>query len=638
MATNPEQPKPQDSQKETEQPQPTPEKREPTEAYVERMAKQVEFSVAGNQARILESADLRMKKAPASIGLEQQKAQSVFTAGGFADRINATKEKIVALTRAAKNRIKTLVSSQSKVSELSEIAKHTSLESGIKIDTTPEAAVENRQESGNTPAEQAETQEQKELRELREYLEKEVFSKFGLTAEDEQRILAEAPESKREILQRSFENTRNSLETFYEMETIEGRIDNYAADKAERQLIYDTLAPILENSIAEIQPKLAELGIEVSLATLNFKPETGNRTDLSAALNEVGTRLQFAVRDQVNKKIIQAFTENGEYRGITIPTAEQQKDEGFMEQRGQRLQKMELEEIRAIVDSIGFDKWITQTEKQLADPFTIRSGKSWGEIPQIDANQFRTTKSKEEITHLLEAEKQLTEQTNFLSVNITANKLETVLSKGGFKDIFALTSEELVEMKRIEGRGDDFYFNQRKQIEQALGIYDAESSTVYGTYASENGDDEKRGGADMYGGIFLKLKPGVETVFSEGDSMSGQNVIADKKLSKLGVNRLDYTNHATARQIAPEHAALVKAMSNTYKKIENTLGRGVNSMGYIEAHIKNLKLEDIDSINIPQSIATSYQYMVDHGSYRSLILRLQQDPAWKDKIKIIENG
>lgn len=537
--------------------------------------------------------------------------------------------------QVAKNKIKNLSSSQPEVIHFKEMAESIPAEI-LPIPESPiaETPVEKPPEPEVVPAEQVEaqeTQEQKEKRELNEYLGREIFTKFALTKEDEERILAEAPESRREVLARSFENTRNSLQAFYELETIKGVIDAYAFQKAERIVIYDALAPIMEKSIAEIQPKLTELGVDVSLSSLGFTPETADRNDLHAVLHDKGKEVEYKVRDQLRIQIDKSLLETGDWHGITIPTKEQLKDEQFMEERNTRFNRLEWEEKQAMLDNIGFGKWVSDTESKTDALFVLGSDL----IPRADAEKCIVKKTKEEVTDSLNSEKTLAENTNFLCVNITADKLETVLTQGGFKDIFALNEEELREMERAEGRGGNFYFNYRKTVEEALGVYDPEVPTIYGTYASENGIDEKEGGADMYGSIFLKLKPTTEAVFCEGDSMSGQNALAGEKLHNLGIDTLDWANYARTRQIAPEHANLIKAMNNSYMKMENAIGRSVNNMGYIEAHIKGLNLDDVDSINVPRSIAESHEYFEDKGDYRSLINRLLQDPAWKDKIKII---
>ena len=57
---------------------------------------------------------------------------------------------------------------------------------------------------------------------------------------------------------------------------------------------------------------------------------------------------------------------------------------------------------------------------------------------------------------------------------------------------------------------------------------------------------------------------------------------------------------------------------------------------YLEAHIKNPKLEDIESINIPESYAVGLNDRADEGSYLDFFRSLIKDPVWKDKIKVIK--
>lgn len=121
--------------------------------------------------------------------------------------------------------------------------------------------------------------------------------------------------------------------------------------------------------------------------------------------------------------------------------------------------------------------------------------------------------------------------------------------------------------------------------------------------------------------------------------MSGGNAVAGDKLFKMGINTgTHWAEAAKARQIAPEHAAIVKGLFNVDKKIEGELGRGASAFGYLEAHIKAPKLEDIESINIPRSYAAGlFRGNVDQGDYQALLGRLQRDPEWKDKINITDN-
>lgn len=648
MPTTLEQPRPQDMQREFQAERPTtPERPESTETDLKQLTQQADNFVSNEEVRVVQAADQRIEKAPASVGLDQQKANSIFTVGGFADRIKQTKEKISALAKLAKDKIKGLATSQPEVIHFKDLVQPQTPEvPQVTTSSTAErlpAIAEQAAQIPDNQEQKIETEdaaEQKELRDLREYLQAEVFTKFDLTAESEQKAIAEAPENRREVLQRSFENTRASLETFYKMETVDGSIDSYAVDKAKKQLTYETLSPVLDESLKEIQPKLAELGIEVSPASVGFTAETATQDDLNSALSDLEYTISGKIRSAVEKEITDALLQKGEWQGITLATEEQQKDEAYMEERGNQLQRLEATAVRQAVEAVGYLKWYSKTKEKLDEPYTMRPDRPISEIPSVDANQFKVKKSKEDVTAMLESEAARAEKTNFLCVNIDANKLEKVLAQDGFRDIFSLDPTELEEMKRAIGRGDDFYMNQRKTIEQALGTYDQEKATVYGTYASENGIDDRKGGADMYGGIFLKLKPSTEAVFCEGDSMSGGNDIASAKLSKRGIySSTHWAEAAQARQIAPEHAALVKGMNNAYKQIENQQGRGIGSFSYLEAHIKGLNLENVDNINIPENYATGlFQGTVEQGDYRAIIQKLQSDPKWKDKINIIANA
>lgn len=596
--------------------------------------------VDSSQNEIVANTDKRIENVPTSSGLSQEKAAGIYEQGGFAERVKNIKEKIIALAQSTKEKIKNLISGKPEIVHFSEMSPPPIAESQPSAEVPiAEAEIDEQPKVEPAQPEQAESQETQEQRELREYLEKEVFAKLSLTAEDEQRILAETPEDRREILGRSFENSRKSVETFYHKQVIEGVIDGHAADRAEKQLTYNTLAPTLEASIAEIQPRLAELGIDMSMSSLGFDPETANRGKLSEQLYDLDNQIKLTIQDRVRQEIEQSLLQTGEYKGVTMPTEEQLQDTEFMEQRGRQLQTLEQQAIREVLGQIGFTEWTWQTRVKLDKPYTMGPNGAANEISEIDATQFKVRKTKEEITQLFETERWKAEQTGFLCVNIDASKFKKVLTEGSFRDIFSLSEEELRAMRDIVGRGDQFYLNQRTVIEKALGAYDPEKPTIYGTYASENGDDEKRGSADMYGAIFLKIKSGVQATFCEGDSMSGGNAIAGEKLFKESINTSsDWEEGAKRRQIAPEHAALIKGLSNTDKKIENQLGRGVNPFGYLEAHIKGLKLEDIESINIPRYFAEGISRgTVEQGNYESLIKRLRQDPAWKDKINIIED-
>jgi hypothetical protein len=601
------------------------------EAGLEKLVNSAHEEVDRGATEVVGRADERINAGPESFGLDKQTGDSMLASGGFGERINTLKANIATLAAKAKAKIADLFDNKPEVIHFSEMATPVPKSAEVVKEDNPETGAPEVKAIGKEKqANVEETSEQKEKRELREYVEAEVFKKFGLTKEDEDRMLAEVPEARREILARSFENTRASLETFYQMQVVEGALDWRAIDNERKRLTYELLNPILEESISEIQPRLAELGIDISPDALGFNPATANPSELDNALNVLHQKIEFTARDRVMRAVADGLSQKGEYRGVTVATKEQMADQAFMQDRDKRLQMAENEAIREILEPLGFSEWSSETRTKLRDTFSRSQ-------PEVDGNQFRVRKTREEITDLLNEEKGRADGTNFLCVNISAEKFENVLAEGGFRDIFSLDEQQMEEMQRVGGRGGEFYMKQRKAIEEALGIYDPETPTIYGTYASENGRDEKVGGSEMYGSIFLKLKPSVEATFCEGDSMSEGNIIAGEKLreAKYGWHDIatQWVESAKARQIAPEHASLIKSISNVNENVENQHNGRVGSFGYLEAQIKGLKLEDIESVNISRWYAEGKS---KSRGYYSLFKKLQQDPNWKDKINIVE--
>jgi hypothetical protein len=613
------------------------------EAGLETLVNTAYREVGTTEQEVFKKTDARVENIPVSLGLEKQKAEEVFENGGFLGRIKKVKEKISLLANSTKEKIKGLVLHKPEPIHFKEMTESEQKQVGnISLEATKvqDVGINHRSEIKTLENEEGENirknSEKEEVKDLREYLEKEVFAKFGISVEDQNKTLIEAPENRKEVLRRSFENSRASVVSYYEMQVIEGGVDAYAVEKVQKQMTYDFLRPVLENSISKIQPKLDELGISVTLESLGFTPDMADRDDLFSAMNTLDYQVKLSVEAGIRQQITDSLLQTGYYKDIGIPTQEQEQDQEFIEKRGEKLRVLEMQAVEEKVKSIGFTKWMAETRAKLDAPYSFGNESN---LPKVDINNFKFKRSKEQVTSELMAEKDLAEKTGFLCVNIDASKLEKVLAQGGFRDIFSLNQEELSEMNRVIGRGDAFYLNQRKTIESALGVYDPESPTVYGTFASENGHDEKYGGAELYGSIFLKIKPEKAAVYCEGDSMSGGNEISDNKLLKMGIStQADWAKAAQARQVAMEHRALIKALHNDNKKFEHRLGRGTNELGYLEAHIKDLKSSDIESINIPRSFVEGVlRGSFEQGDYRGLIAKLLKDPDWKDRINIIEN-
>ncbi|MDP2933309.1 MAG: hypothetical protein Q8N81_04220, partial [bacterium] len=331
------------------------------------MIDQAHAEVEADLHGIPQKVDEQIREISKMEGMDSQKAESVFSTGGFGKKIGSLLENIAVLARNAKGRIQSLVSGQTR-SNRSEDAIQPQLTEVAQVELPVEKQADTKPEAEITVPEQVEAKETPEQKDLREHLEKEVFSKFGLTVEDEQRALAEAPEGEREILRRSFENTRKSLETFYNTQVIEGVIDGHAVERAQKQLTYDTLAPLLESSLAEIKPKLAELGVDISMSSLGFGPETADRDDLGSTLHDLDRQIEFIIRDRVYQQIGDALTQAGEYQGVTIVTEEQMRDAEFMEQRSQQITRLQNQATSEALGSVGFSDWMYRTRAKLDEP------------------------------------------------------------------------------------------------------------------------------------------------------------------------------------------------------------------------------------------------------------------------------
>lgn len=111
--------------------------------------------------------------------------------------------------------------------------------------------------------------EQKEQIELNEYLNGDVFEKFGLTKEAEEKILYETPEGKREALQRSLENTRDSIRAFFEVYSEQGITDKNSRD-AEMDSTKDYKVKIQREDLFEALSSEANNVKEKNSVTLNM--------------------------------------------------------------------------------------------------------------------------------------------------------------------------------------------------------------------------------------------------------------------------------------------------------------------------------------------------------------------------------
>ncbi len=87
------------------------------EAGLEKLTEQAGTQVETKQADVLSTADKRIEAAPASIGLDKAKAESIFTSGGFAERVKNAKDRIATLTKNAKEKIGGLISQRAETKQ-----------------------------------------------------------------------------------------------------------------------------------------------------------------------------------------------------------------------------------------------------------------------------------------------------------------------------------------------------------------------------------------------------------------------------------------------------------------------------------------------------------------------------------------
>jgi hypothetical protein len=211
------------------------------EAGLEKLVDSAYEGVDSGAAESIKRADERIDAGPESVGLDKQAGDSIFASGGFAQRINTLKESIAALVANSKAKIGKLLDNKPEVIHFSEMA--TPLPKTEEPQISAEQTVEAEEEIGETP-------EQKEKRELREYLENEVFPKLGLTEEEKEKALAEAPADKKELVERSYGNVRASVMAFTEYYSQKGIHDKSTIEQDEKragkELFSETLSKINE--------------------------------------------------------------------------------------------------------------------------------------------------------------------------------------------------------------------------------------------------------------------------------------------------------------------------------------------------------------------------------------------------------
>ena len=598
--------------------------KESPEKVAEEKISQVE-TTAESAVQSGESAFDRIKEASA---LSSEKVAEIESRGGFRVRLEDIAERIQSLAARTKERIAAMMGTSEKAQEpnVEQVReeKETATEQGAE-ETTLESVEE-------IPQEKFEQEISPEELELKEYIEKEVYTELGISEEDKERALQEVAPDRRELFERSFQNIRDTVEAYYVMETQKGRFDyaNYKIEKERRES---------KEIYPWVKQQLEEKGFsEQDLEKASILPENVPIQDLQYIADNLLNEKRKEIKEQAEQEIYNALEKEGRWDDINLPTPQQAEDEDFMEDYFKKVKQAVWKESRQRSEGAGWSKNWTYGFGQEA--VMLREN-----IPMLDMKPFTHTRERGEVLPELREELQNVENSRFLCVNVSPEKLKKVVAEGAYKGIFSLDEESVRDQAKFLSLDADLYLKQRELSEQELGIYDAKSAVVYGTLGSRNGIDERYGGGRSFGSIFLKLKSSVEdrTSYSEGDSLTpiGLTGAVIEKLDRQGVRGRDIFSDkrfATARQISPEHASLAKAITNIELKREEENRKGLAKQdSFIEAHIRGgFSSDEIESINVPkEAFEAGMRGYGDRATYQ-YIQQLQQDSQWRDKVNIID--
>ncbi len=468
--------------------------------------------------------------------------------------------------------------------------------------------------------------ERLEAERLETYLNSELFLRLNLSPEDEKSALESAPE-RREILARSFENTRSQIRQLYDREAVSGRVDHHAYE-AERN---KRIASQFYTKVSEL---LTRHGFgDLDLGEFGIKPdamESGFLNRLGEALRRQQDNLVSSAKWDASRQVNTALETEGRFDDLTMPSVAQVADETFKAEYVKQWDAKVKQQTETIIAASGknlFENWRAEFY-QLQTEVDEYLGSLAREVNPLE---FSVKRTKEEVTRDLTSSLETAKSTAFLSINTNPNGLIKVLEAGRYKNLSGLNEEE--REAHFSSETVD-YLKLREINEKEMGIYNPDDPRVYGAVASrlnrtpaDGGSEDKYGAAKMYGDIFFKLKPSLipKSSFTLGDSMSISN--------------------PAKHQIAPEHMFLAKAVMNLDEERNLTLGgQGRGPMDYLEAQIPAVSVDDIESVNIPKEVydkqtIRTHVYangmVVEGGNPKQVIDRFNADARWQGKIRII---
>jgi hypothetical protein len=467
------------------------------------------------------------------------------------------------------------------------------------------------------------------------YLDQKVYSNLGISSRDEETALSlETSEGGREILRRSFENCRNSLSTIYKMETVDGRVDEYALTAEQKKRQAEVLYPVLEKSFGGIAEKMRQGGVELSLKDVDISQDDFDFNSYDRKLRNFGDKFEESVQTKIGERIAQTLSSGQSYKGLSPLTAEEQSDRATRRKWERAFGQIVSEEYSEFLEKsqINYDEFRRQVNDDIS--------KTNSSLPIISRDKYRVKTDREQLTGEILEEYQKAKNTGFLNSNISASSLKKVLEGGQFKDVFSMTPEEL---SKVAGgtRAFESYLEKRYAIEKGLGAREKGDETiVYGTFASDINNENIQGGASQYGDIFIKFKKGTRATYTESDSMAPRDseLVASKPReidNSVEARLSEAANDAKSRQVATEHTAIAKALlSHDLKRMAKMRGQSDSDLGrhyaYLEAQIINPTFDDIDSINIPKTALAKAG-----DEEKEFLENLSNNPKWQGKVNFI---
>lgn len=605
--------------------------REIRETSVKQEAVSALAEVAADEKEARTTVEQRLAAIPSESGVSEEKANTIFGSGGFSEKVNDILRQITEVAQQAKTAIGRFRRSHNDETQHQPVTE-TASDISVAIPAAPETIAH--EAPPQPPAAETPVESSPEEAALREFLDQQIFPELNLTEKAQAKAITEAPEARREALERSFVNIRATIEEYFRLETVTGRWDMVASDRERMVRQVEVVYPIAQQlltdlGLSDVTPE--QLGIRKDVSDPDmWENVSGNFT---RNVEEIIRERRMDERRTTENRIYTALKNEGRYGDLVIPPRESWEDESVM-----------AEFRRAEEDAIDRETEATLSEREWGKSqygekvvaTTDQIGRANYDVPRLPWENFTDRKTLEEAKNNLLEELRRTVETAFLNVNLTRSALEGFLRDGEFSALFSMDEKSKKTHAGELGDGADFYLRHRQTVERALGTYDTKHSTIYGTLGSDNDSDELRGGAPVYGDFVLRLKNEVmqRSSFTEGDSLTstGHTEYARNKLQRQGIDGLDWAGRARAIHIQPEHAHLAKAIVNVERqRVRQLNGAPPSSFMYLEAHIADgLTPSDVDTITVSRHAIETKR---THGD---LFATLSNNPEWKDRIHITE--